>query len=104
MAAALQLRPVGYRWKETHAADVGFVAEEVAKLDERLVTRNANGEVEGVKYDRLTAVLADAVQELAAREQLQGEAIKRIEAENAGMRAEMTELRALVRSIDARSR
>ena len=104
LAAAMQLRPVGYRWKETHAADVGFVAEEVAKLDERLVTRNANGEVEGVKYDRLTAVLADAVQELAAREQLQGEAIKRIEAENAGMRAEMAELRALVRSIDARSR
>ncbi len=104
LAAAMQLRPVGYQWKETHAADVGFVAEEVAKLDERLVTRNAKGEVEGVKYDRLTAVLAGAVQELAAREQLQGEAIERVEAENAAMRAEMTELRALVRSIDARSR
>ena len=35
----MQLRPVSYQWKETHAADVGFVAEEVAKLDERLVTR-----------------------------------------------------------------
>jgi hypothetical protein len=104
LAAAMQLRPVGYQWKETHAADVGFVAEEVAKLDERLVTRNAKGEVEGVKYDRLTAVLAGAVQELAAREQLQGEAIQRIEAENAAMRSDMAELRALVRSIDARRR
>lgn len=104
LSAALQLRPVGYLWKDTHAADVGFVAEEVAKLDERLVTRNAKGEVEGVKYDRLTAVLAGAVQELAAREQLQGEAIERVEAENATMRAEMAELRALVRSIDARRR
>lgn len=102
LAAAMQLRPVGYLWKDTHAADVGFVAEEVAKLDERLITRNAKGEVEGVKYDRLTAVLAGAVQELAAREQLQGEAIERVEAENAAMRVEMTELRALVRSIDAR--
>jgi hypothetical protein len=104
LAAAMQLRPVGYQWRETHAADVGFVAEEVAKLDERLVTRNAKGEVEGVKYDRLTAVLAGAVQELAAREQLQGEAIQRIEAENAAMRSDMAELRALVRSTDARRR
>ncbi len=104
LAAAMQLRPVGYQWKETHAADVGFVAEEVAKLDERLVTRNDEGEIEGVKYDQLTAVLAGAVQELAAREQLQGEAIERVEAENAAMRKEMAELRALVRSIDARGR
>jgi hypothetical protein len=104
LAAAMQLRPVGYLWKDSHNADVGFVAEEVAKLDERLVTRNDEGEIEGVKYDRLTAVLAGAVQELAAREQLQGEAIRRVEAENATMRAEMAELRALVRSIDARRR
>lgn len=104
VAAAMRLRPVAYLWKDSQAADVGFVAEEVAKLDERLVTRNANGEVEGVKYDRLTAVLAGAVQELAAREQLQAEAIERQQAENVAMRAEMAELRALVRSIDARRR
>lgn len=102
LAAAMRLRPVAYLWKDSQAADVGFVAEEVAKLDERLVTRNANGEVEGVKYDRLTAVLAGAVQELAAREQLQAEAIERQQAENVAMRAEMAELRALVRLIDGR--
>jgi hypothetical protein len=43
------------------------VAEEVAALDERLVTRNAAGEVEGVRYERLAAVLANALQELVAR-------------------------------------
>ncbi|MBL8245634.1 MAG: tail fiber domain-containing protein, partial [Rhodanobacteraceae bacterium] len=97
LAAAMQLRPVGYRWKETQAADVGFVAEEVAQLDERLVTRNAEGWVEGVKYDRLTAVLAGAVQELAAREELQRQELDRL-------RAEMRELKDLVRSIRARER
>lgn len=97
LAAAMQLRPVGYRWKETQAADVGFVAEEVAQLDERLVTRNAKGEIEGVKYDRLTAVLAGAVQELAAREELQRQELDRL-------RAEMRELKDLVRSIRARER
>jgi hypothetical protein len=68
LAAVSALRPVAYRWKSSGAADVGFVAEEVAALDERLIVRNDSGEVEGVRYDRLSAVLAGAVQELAARE------------------------------------
>lgn len=70
LAAVSALHPVSYRWKDSGAADVGFVAEEVAALDERLIVRNDSGEVEGVRYDRLSAVLAGAVQELAARESL----------------------------------
>lgn len=70
LAAVSALRPVAYRWKESGAADLGFVAEEVAALDERLIVRNERGEIEGVRYDRLSAVLAGAVQELAAREAL----------------------------------
>lgn len=97
--AALLLRPVGYQWKDTHVADVGFVAEEVATLDERLVTRNAEGEIEGVKYDRLTVVLAGAVQELAAREQLQSESISRLDAENAAIRAELDDMRRMIHSL-----
>jgi hypothetical protein len=42
----------------------------VAALDERLVTRNEAGEIEGVKYDRLSAVLAAAMQEMDARQEL----------------------------------
>ena len=61
---ALQLQAVGYRWKESDLADIGFVAEDIAAIDERLVTRNETGEVESVKYGRLTAVLANAVQEM----------------------------------------
>jgi hypothetical protein len=68
--AVLRLRPVGYVWKADDMADVGFIAEEVAVIDERLVTRNAAGEVEGVKYDRLSAVLAAAMQQMAARQEL----------------------------------
>ncbi len=68
--AVLRLRPVAYVWKANGMPDVGFVAEEVAALDERLVTRNADGEIEGVKYDRLSAVLAAAMQEMAVRQEL----------------------------------
>ena len=103
LAEVLRLRPVGYVWKDGGMADVGFVAEEVARIDERLVTRNAKGEVEGVKYERLTAVLAGAVQELAARESLQAETIARLQTQQAAagerqarVEQELAELRALV--------
>ena len=67
LAVVERLRPVAYEWRQTHEADIGFVAEEIAAIDPRLVTRNAAGEVEGVKYERLTAVLAVALKDLDAR-------------------------------------
>ncbi len=91
--AVSQLRPVGYRWKDDGHADIGFVAEEVAALDERLVTRNAQGEVEGVKYDRLSAVLAGAVQELSAREALLQADLQTMRAELARQREDTAALR-----------
>jgi len=92
--AALRLRAVGYRWKDGGGADVGFVAEEIATLDERLITRNAEGEIEGVKYDRLTAVLANAVQELAARDSLTNERLKAAGSEIAALRARLARIEA----------
>jgi len=96
LAAALQLRAVAYAWKDTGAADVGFVAEEIGLLDERLVTRNAEGAIEGVKYDRLTAVLANAVQELAARDSVTAESLAQMRAENAELRARLERLETLM--------
>jgi hypothetical protein len=89
--AVLALRPVGYRWKDGGAADLGFVAEEVAALDERLVTRNAAGEVEGVRYERLAAVLANAVQDLVVRHQAERETVQ---AQLDALRAEIAAMRA----------
>jgi hypothetical protein len=92
--AVAQLRPVSYRWKDSGVADVGFVAEEVAALDERLVTRNESGQIEGVKYDRLSAVLAGAVQELAARDSLR-------QADIDSLRKDLAELRELLQDRPA---
>jgi hypothetical protein len=58
-----QLRPISYRWKSSDAADVGFAAEDVEKIDPRFVTYNQEGEVEGVKYDRLSVVFVNAFKE-----------------------------------------
>ena len=58
-----QLRAVSYRWISSGEADLGLVAEEVAEIEPRLATFNADGQVEGVKYDRLAAMLVAAMQE-----------------------------------------
>lgn len=101
LAAVLRLRAVSYRWKDSLEADIGFVAEEIAGIDERLITRNAKGEIEGVKYDRLTAVLANAVQELAARDSLAAQRLGRVEADNAALRARLQAIEARLGLTDS---
>jgi NADPH-dependent glutamate synthase beta subunit-like oxidoreductase len=58
-----RLRPVAFNWKSNNVRDLGLVAEDVAKVEPLLVTHNENGQVEGVKYDRVGVVLVNAVNE-----------------------------------------
>jgi len=58
-----RLRPITFDWKQGGMHDLGFGAEDIAAVEPLLVTRNEKGEVEGVKYDRITAVLVNAVKE-----------------------------------------
>jgi hypothetical protein len=57
------LRPVRFRWNDSGAADLGFLAEEVAAEEPLLATVNGEGQVEGVKYEQLGAVLVNAIQQ-----------------------------------------
>ena len=52
-------------------ADFGLVAEEVSKIEPLLVSRNDDGEIEGVKYDRVGVVLVNAVKEQQLQIELQ---------------------------------
>ena len=58
-----QLRPISYDWKAGGMHDVGFGAEDVAKINPLFVTYNKEGQVEGVKYDRLSTVFVNAFNE-----------------------------------------
>lgn len=58
-----KLRPISFDWKDGGMKDLGLAAEDVEKVDPLLVTYNAKGEVEGVKYDRIGVVLVNAVKE-----------------------------------------
>lgn len=62
-----KLRPITFDWKAGGMKDVGFGAEDVAKIDSRFVTFNSAGEVEGVKYDRLSVAFVNAFKEQQAQ-------------------------------------
>ena len=66
MSFVRQLRPIAYEWIADSNKDVGFGAEDVAKIDPRFVTYNDKGEVEGIKYDRLSVAFVNAFREQQA--------------------------------------
>ena len=58
-----RLRPVSFNWKEGGKPDFGLIAEEVADVEPLLVIYNKDGQVEGVRYDRVGVVVVNAVKD-----------------------------------------
>jgi Chaperone of endosialidase len=75
-----RLQPVIFNWKATHRPDIGLIAEEVAKVEPRLAFKNESGEIEGVNYSQLTAVLINAVKQQQAQIQKQTAMLERQQA------------------------
>lgn len=92
-----QLKPIAYNWKLGAKSDVGFGAEDVEKIDKRLVVYNEKGQVEGVKYDRIGVVLVNAVKEQQAQ-------IEQLQKTIADLKTELESLKNLVCRTRSRSR
>lgn len=76
-----RLSPISFTWKDGGMRDLGLGAEDVAAVEPLLVIRNDKGEVEGVKYDRITLVLLNAVkeqQDLINKQQQQLDALRKL--------------------------
>ncbi|HEX8247956.1 MAG TPA: tail fiber domain-containing protein, partial [Pyrinomonadaceae bacterium] len=58
-----RLRPVSFTWQESGTRDLGFIGEEVARVEPLMTTKNEKGETETVKYDRVSVALVNAVNE-----------------------------------------
>jgi endosialidase-like protein len=71
-----KLRPITFDWKGSEKHDLGLAAEDVEKIEPLLVTYNKDGQVEGVKYDRIGVVLINAVKEQQAQIQKQQEQLE----------------------------
>ncbi len=82
-----RLRPVTFDWISSDEHDIGLVAEEVAAVEPLLAIYNKDGEVEGVKYNRIGVVLINVVKE--QQEQIEAQQMK-IEEQEAQIRAMRT--------------
>jgi hypothetical protein len=75
----LRLRPISFTWKEDGRADFGLGAEEVARVAPELTFTNNQGEPQGVKYEKLSLLLINAVQELKAENKALRRRLQRLE-------------------------
>lgn len=64
LKTVMALKPVSYEYNDPtiKGVQIGFVAEDVANLDDRLVSREPDGSPRAVRYQQLTAALAGAIQ------------------------------------------
>jgi len=62
-----RLHPISFDWKDSQIHDIGFGAEEVESVEPLLTFRNDKGEIEGVKYNQLSAVFVNAFKEQQAQ-------------------------------------
>jgi hypothetical protein len=63
-----QLRGVRFTWKDSGTHDIGMIAEEVARVIPEVVDCDADGgEASSLTYDRLVALLVEAIKEQEAR-------------------------------------
>ncbi len=65
-----RLQGVSYDWDAAHGGkpDIGFIAEDVAKVVPELVTMEDNGvDAKGMDYSHLTALLVEGIKELRAQ-------------------------------------
>jgi len=59
----MRLRPVAFNYKTGGSRQVGLIAEEVARVDERLAIRDRRGELHSVDYIKMPALLIRAIQD-----------------------------------------
>jgi hypothetical protein len=95
---ALALRGVNFRWKPEYGGteDIGFLAEEVARVVPEVVAYDPDGQVGAMDYARLTALLVEALkQHVRTQEQVNA----RLQQENAELRQRVERLESLVEQL-----
>jgi hypothetical protein len=62
-----RLQPIAFTRKHSGMREIGLAAEDVEAVEPRLTFRNENDQVEGVRYELLSAVLVNAVKQQQAQ-------------------------------------
>jgi hypothetical protein len=102
--AILALRPVTFHYKVDttgKTAQFGLIAEEVAKIDPNLVARDAKGQVVGVRYDAVNAMLLHEFQKQHEQVVTQQKTIADLQSQVATLTAEQKEIADLKAQFEA---
>jgi hypothetical protein len=76
----LGLQSVRFEWKENGKEDVGLIAEDVEQIIPDLVSYNNDGKPNGVRYEKLSVYLLEALKELKAENEILKQRIEALEA------------------------
>jgi hypothetical protein len=95
-----RLRPIAFTWKQGGTRDIGLGAEEVQRVEPLLTFRNAKGETEGVKYDRLSAVFINAFKEQQQQIDKQQQQIERQQKQIATLLTSNAALNSRLRGVE----
>jgi hypothetical protein len=106
MDTLARLRPVMFQWRSDHTPDIGFIAEEVARVNPVLAVYNERGELQSVKYTQLTALLTKALQEQVrerhgVEEDLRKQ-VSNLARQNADLETRLRDQQALIGDLAAR--
>jgi len=84
-----------FTWKASQDSDVGLIAEQVAEVEPLLTYKNANGQIEGIKYANMSVIFINAFKEQQAQ-------IKQQQDEIEALKKQLQEFEALKQMICAR--
>ena len=88
-----QLRPVSFEYKDGDIPHYGFIAEDIDQIDKTLVVYDDQGLPYSLDFNGITAVLAQAQQDIATK-------TKNLEKENAELRAKINDLSARLEELE----
>jgi len=99
-----RLRPVVFRYTQDAQGEqqYGLIAEEVAKVYPELVTRNASGAVEAVRYHEMMPLLLNELQHQQRQLGAQARQLAELQAQNARLRAAVAQQQQREAAVAAR--
>lgn len=110
LAELLKVRPVEFNYKPTGDSNydnnrnikhqqIGVIADEVEKVDDRLVTYDNKGEIKGFNYEQFTAWITKAVQEFYGKFQILAAKVSGLEKKVDDQQRQIDELRSEIQKM-----
>ncbi|HRO67813.1 MAG TPA: tail fiber domain-containing protein, partial [Pseudobdellovibrionaceae bacterium] len=96
----LKLRGVEFDWRANGEHEIGLIAQEVEAVYPDLVVTDPNTGYKAVKYSSLVSPLIEATKDLYGMCKAHDAQIKRLQAENAALKAKNQELESRLEAIE----